>query len=339
MTTVNGVTNTDASLYAFGVGSLGQTRGTQGTNEVPPSGQALQSELDAMELPDLPPSMGGLSLDTLLSAIADEERRNGIQSAVDSIETHADAVDAENAKKLEELKKQLDEMKNQSFWQKFCKAFQIIGMIVGAIASVATIAVGALTANPALIAAGVVGAVMTVDSIVSTASDGKYSIAAGFTALGKACGMSDEAANWFGFGMNMAIMVAGIAVSFGAAAGTSAATAGSKVAEASANATKALNAMSKISTLGNFGSGVTGVGQSVGSAALAVVNYNISKIEANKVDIDAILENLRNNIKMNEDLIEEEMKAADALMTDVKEIVEDCNQTAAAILTVSPSAA
>ena len=55
--------------------------------------------------------------------------------------------------------------------------------------------------------------------------------------------------------------------------------------------------------------------------------------------IDAILENLRNNIKMNEDLIEEEMKAADALMTDVKEIVEDCNQTAAAILTVSPSAA
>ena len=339
MTTVNGVTNTDASLYAFGVGSLGQTRGTQGTNEVPPSGQALQSELDAMELPDLPPAMGGLSLDTLLSAIADEERRNGIQSAVDSLETHADAVDAENAKKLEEIKKQLDEMKNQSFWQKFCKVFQIIGMIVGAIASAATIVAGALTANPALIAAGVVGAVMTVDSIMSVASDGKVSIAAGFTALGKACGMSDETAKWFGFGMNMALVVAGIAVSFGAASGTSAASAGTKVIDAGAKAAKAVNLMNTVSTFSNYGSAATGIGQSIGNAALAVVNYNISKIEAKKVDIDAILENLRNNIKMNEDLIEEEMKAADALMTDVKEIVEDCNQTAAAILTVSPSAA
>ena len=97
--------------------------------------------------------------------------------------------------------------------------------------------------------------------------------------------------------------------------------------------------MNTVSTFSNYGSAATGIGQSIGNAALAVVNYNISKIEAKKVDIDAILENLRNNIKMNEDLIEEEMKAADALMTDVKEIVEDCNQTAAAILTVSPSAA
>ena len=102
MTTVNGVTNTDASLYAYGVGSLGKTGGTQETKDVPPSGQALQSLLDSLELPDLPPSMSGVSIDTLLTAISDEERRNGIQSAVDSIETHAEAVDAENAKKLEE---------------------------------------------------------------------------------------------------------------------------------------------------------------------------------------------------------------------------------------------
>ena len=57
------------------------------------------------------------------------------------------------------------------------------------------------------------------------------------------------------------------------------------------------------------------------------------------MDIDAILENLRNLMEMEQDLVEEQMKAADQLMSDVKDIVEDCSQTATAILTSAPTAA
>ena len=176
------------------------------------------------------------------------------------------------------------------------------------------------------------GAVASVDGIVSLASDGKYSIAAGFTALGKAMGMSDEAAQWFGFGVNMAFIVATIALGFMGAASA----AGGSVASA---ASKVFTATSKLSTATNIGSGVTGVAQGITSIGLAVSAYKVAQTKAKQVDIDAILETIRNNIKMNQDLIDEEMQAADNLISAVKDIVEDCGQTATALLTAAPATA
>lgn len=339
MSYINGVNSTDTTLYAAAV-SGNASAARAGEAETLPAGRAVDEILSSMDLPQLPASsLSGVSMDTLLQALADEARRNGVQSAVDNIEQQGEVMQAESEKRLEQIKEQLEQLQKSDFWSSFCKVFSVIGTVVAAVASAATIAVGAMTANPILIGAGIVGAAMSVDGILSTATDGKVSIASGFTALGKAVGMSDETAKWFGFGMNMAIVVAGIAVSFGASAVASGSSTAATIAEMGEKASKTVSALATVSTGTNIASGVTGAGQAVGNAALTVVNYNLSKIEAKKLDIDAILEGLRNAIKMNQDLIEEELKAADNLIADVKQIVEDCGQAATAILTASPSAA
>ncbi len=329
------------NISAANVGRLSAVQATKlaradSTADDIPSATSITELVASLELPDLPLSQRGISIDTLLSAISDEDRRNSIQQAVDSIEKKGEDLKASSEKKLAALKEKLEELKNQSFWDGFCKVFKVIGMIVGAIAAAATTAVGIMTGNPLLIGAGAVGLLMVGDSLLSTLTDGKVSISAGFEKLGKAFGMSDEAAKWFAFGMQMAIVVATTVVSFGAAAGSS----GAGISQAAETGAKtALDALSKISAVSEMANGVTTVGQGVGSIALAVVSYSIAKLEAKSVDIDAILEQLRNQMKMEQDLIEAEMNAADKLMSAVKDIIEDCSQTATAVLTASPSAA
>ena len=96
MNTVNQVSQTDTSLYTYGVAGSNAAQKAQAAATELPAGQSLSDILDSLDLPDLPLSMRGISVDTLLNAVADEERRNGIQAAVDSIETHGEAMNAEN---------------------------------------------------------------------------------------------------------------------------------------------------------------------------------------------------------------------------------------------------
>lgn len=339
MTTVNLIDPLASSGRVAGVSAAAEESRAEAARETVPEA-ALNLAQMLSELPTLPPAGAhDVSLDTLLKAVAEETRRNSVQGAADQVENQAEAIDRENQKQLEELRKQIAEQSKQSGWQKFLSFFKIIGTVVAAIAGIATTVVGAMTANPLLVAVGVTGTLMAIDSTLSLATDGKVSIAAGFTALGKAMGMSDEAAKWFGFGMNIAVVAVGIAASFGAAAASSGAATASKVAEMGSNAAKALSGLSKISSASNVASGVTGVGAAVGSAALAVIEYRLAKIEANKVDINAVLEQLRAAIKVNEDLIEAELQASESLFDSVKDIVEDCARTSTAIQTLSPATA
>ena len=334
MSTVNSVNGLDTSLFTDKVDQAHGEETIRGNTSSMPTTEvsALDDILRDLELPTLPVSMRGIQIDQIMTAIANEARRNGVREAVDAIGTQGDEIKAENDKKLEKIKQEIQKLQKEDFWDGFCKTFKIIGLVFAAVGSVATTVVGALTGNPALVAAGVIGAAMTVDGIVSLATDGKYSIAAGFTALGKSLGMSDEAAKWFGFGMNLAIMLAGIAVSFGASAAMS----GSQMAE---SAGQALGQMAKIGAFSNIGAGVSNVGSAVGQIGLAVVQYSLANIRAEKIDIDAILETLRNNIKMNEELIQVQMETAEALMNDVIDIVNNCEETANTILVASPSVA
>ena len=343
MPTINPLAGQGAAAIGMTSG-VDRTSGTQGTrateSSLPTTGTGSLDALFEADLPDLPISMRGVSLDQMMKAISDEARRAGIQSAVDGLEVQGDELKAAHEEKLQALKEQIDELSKKSFWSSFCKVFQVIGVVVGAIASVATIAVGALTANPLLIAAGVLGTAMAIDSTLSLATDGKVSLTAGFTELGKVCGMSDEAAQWFGFGMTMGITLISVCVGFGAAGAASGA---AKTAEAAANgvakAAKGLDAMAKISSASNIASGVAGVGTGIGNAVLATVDYKIANLKANSVDIDAVLEQLRSTMKVSQDFIESQMKVAENLMDDVMDIVEDCNATATSLLTAAPTAA
>ncbi len=316
--------------------AAGKTAETEGSSETPPAGTTADDSLLDMGLPVLSAPTSSLSLDTLLSAIGDEVRRQSCKSGVESLEVKAEQQKEINDKELQQIADRLEEMRKKSTLNGFMKAFQIIGMIVGAIASAASIVAGALTGNPLLIAAGVIGMTMTVDSVVSMASDGKYSIAAGFTELGKKMGMSDEAAQWFGFGMNMGIMLVSVGVSFGAGFASSASSAAQLSSEA---VKKAVDVTSMAAKVSNIASGVLTTATGAGTIAGAVFDYNIASSQADSKELEAILERLREAIEMDRKLVEAEMERANSLMEQVRDIVGDCVNAQAAILTGAPSMA
>lgn len=337
MVDLNSVYNVGSTGYTTTTSGTDKTSSTTGSTALPDADeQTLQALLSELGLPDLPISSSSLSLDTLLNAIGDDVRRQACRDGVASLELKGEQQAEINEKELQEIADRLEEMKKKSVANGFLKAFQIIGAIVGAIASAASIVAGALTGNPLLIAAGVVGMAMTIDSVVSLSSDGKYSIAAGFTELGKKMGMSDEAAQWFGFGVNMAIMVASIAVSFGAGFASSA----SGIANATSQSMQKLVQISSIaSKVTNIASGVTSMGTGAATIAGAVFDYNISQSQADSKELEAILERLREAIKMDRDLVESEMERANDLMSKVREIVGECVDAQAAILGAAPTMA
>ena len=107
----------------------------------------VSSSFDIDELPTLPAPAGPLSLDTLLTAIGNETRKQACRDGVNSIELKGEQQAEINQKELDELKKQLESLAKKSVADGFLKAFSIIGAIIGAVASVASIAVGAATGN------------------------------------------------------------------------------------------------------------------------------------------------------------------------------------------------
>ncbi len=286
------------------------------------------------DLPVLPAPTGRLSLETLLDAIGFENRRIACKNGVENLEAKAEEQKEIGEKELQELQKQLDKMKEQKVLNGFLKAFKVIGVIVGAVASAFSIAAGALTGNPLLIAAGAIGIAMTVDSVVSLASDGKYSLSKGFEELGKAMGMDDDAAQKFAFGMQMLITVASVALSFGAAFAGSGANA---AANAAGNIDKAMKLVNTSQRALNITNGVIATAEGSGQIASSVINYQAEKCNVNKKELEAILERIRNSIEFEKSIVEAEMERSNQLLDKVSDIVQDQNATAQAILTITPN--
>lgn len=302
--------------------------------DVPPAADG--KTVPPSDLPTLEAPAHALSIERLVAAIGNEMRRQGVREGLDAIDSQAQEIDQKYSEKLAEIAKEIDKKENQSIWDKICKVFRCIGMALGFIASIATIAAGSAMGNPALVVAGVAALLLTIDSVVSEATGGKVSLSAGFTELGKVFGLSDNTAKWFGFGVNMALTVAAVAISFGGAAASSAASA---VRSATDVGAKLLNITSKASVVTNIGQGVVGVGTGVSNAVLASINYDIEQIKARKVDIEAILERMRADMETSEEFVEHELEVANDLMEKVTEISQNCAQTTAAVLTNAPATA
>ena len=127
----------------------------------------------------------------------------------------------------------------------------------------------------------------------------------------------------------------GIAFSIGASASAGASSAANMAEKGAELALK----MGYISIGANAASGVSQAGAAVGDAALAFIRKDIADSKANMVDIDAILEQIRANMKMKEDFVEAQLKASQSIMASAMEIVENNAQTSTSILTGSPSLA
>lgn len=333
----SGQINTSAieELYSSTLQALNKSLQQLQTEGLPKASTTTQSAKS--DVPELPaPSNHGLSLETLIDALGFEQRRTNCQAGLTSLEAKAAEQKEINEKDLEELGKQIEKMKQQKVLNIFKKIFSVIGAIVGAIASAATIAVGAMTGNPLLIAAGAIGAVMAVDSIISLASDGKASLTKGFTELGKACGMSDEAASYFAMGMYGALALTSIALSLGAGLSSTTASA-AKLAEGASKLSSSLNTLNNIQKGLNITNSAVTIGTGATTIAGAVVDYQVNTSKATQKELQAILERIRQSAEMEKDLIESEMQRSNDLLGKVKDIVDNSNATQAAILTGSPS--
>ena len=160
--------------------------------DVPPAADG--KTVPPSDLPTLEAPAHALSIERLVAAIGNEMRRQGVREGLDAIDSQAQEIDQKYSEKLAEIAKEIDKKENQSIWDKICKVFRCIGMALGFIASIATIAAGSAMGNPALIVAGVAALLLTIDSVVSEATGGKVSLSAGFTELGKVFGLSDNTA-------------------------------------------------------------------------------------------------------------------------------------------------
>ena len=307
--------------------------------------EAIKKALQEITLPDLPssspnasssssdlprlapPTAGGLSLETLAQMISNETRTQATKDGVASI----DAKGKERAeKKLEEIMDRLDSMKSKGILDVFKKIFSWVGVIVGAIASVATIVAGAATGNPLLIAGGAVMLTMSINSAVSMATDGKVSISAGIAAGLKACGVPEDIAGYVGMACELAITIVGIGLTMGgssASALSSARQTLSKVAEMTLKVT-------------NIASSVVQMGSGATNIAGSVYDYKISTSYADTKELEAILERIQQAQDMELDFLKGVMERAEKMLEDVNNIIEGCTESQTAILTnVAPTMA
>lgn len=291
----------------------------------------VSQSIDIEELPHLAAPAGPLSLDTLLTAIGYETRQQACRDGVNSIELKGEQQAEINQQELDELKKQLEAMDKKGVADGFLKAFSVIGMILGAVASVASIAIGAATGNPLLVAAGVVGIAMTVDSAMSMATDGKVCIAGGVSAACEACGMDKETAQIVGTAVSLAITLATVALNIGGAIN-----AGKATADA---ASKVVQILAKTSLITNIANGANSMAKGATTIASGVYSYQAAQSRADVKELEAILERIRMSIEMEQNLVQNEMDRANELLQAVDAIVDACNKTQTTVLTASPAMA
>ena len=301
--------------------------------------EAIKKALQEITLPDLPssspnasssssdlprlapPTAGGLSLETLAQMISNETRTQATKDGVASIDAKGKERAEINEKKLEEIMDRLDSMKSKGILDVFKKIFSWVGVIVGAIASVATIVAGAATGNPLLIAGGAVMLTMSINSAVSMATDGKVSISAG---------IAEDIAGYVGMACELAITIVGIGLTMGGSFGSAATTSAQTLSKVADIALKSSNIASSVVQMGSGATNIAG----------SVYDYKISTSYADTKELEAILERIQQAQDMELDFLKGVRERAEKMLEDVNNIIEGCTESQTAILTnVAPTMA
>ena len=307
---------------------------------------AIKKALEGITLPDVPvsspdasspasdlpklaaPTAGGLSLETLAQMISNEVRTQATKDGVASIEAKGKERAEINQKKLEEIMDRLASMKSKGILDIFKKIFSWVGVVLGAIASVATIAAGAATGNPLLIAGGAVMLTMSINSILSMATDGKVSIGAGIAAGLEALGVREDIAAYTGMAFELAITLVGVGLTMFGSFGSAAETARKTLADVADITLKVTNISSSVVQMGSGATGIAG----------AVYDFRISNSYADTKLLEAVLERLRQALEVEQDFMKGVMERAGKLTEDVNELVEGCNESLTNVLTSAPPA-
>jgi hypothetical protein len=148
------------------------------------------------------------------------------------------------------------------------------------------------------------------------------------SALAEKCGASEETAKWIAFGVQMAMLLASVVLSFGAAGAASGATASTTV----------MNILVKAQQATAVANGLVSIGSGVGQVLQAVYEYDMASSHARTKELEAILERLRESIETEEDFVKFMMENLQDLMGKVGEIVKEAGETQMTLAAGKPPA-
>lgn len=254
-----------------------------------------------------------LSTDALMSLLGAEERETTVKTGVASLQANADEIKANNEERIQNLREQIEKAEKEKLANAFKKAFSWISTIISAVVAVATIAVGAMTANPLLIAGGVCLAVSAVDQAVQLGT-GKSM----FTHLAEKCGADEKTAAYIGIGIGLTVGIAGAILS---GVGTV------QVANTLSNVAKAFNYATQII------SGIASVGSGVSSIASGIYSYQGTQLKASNKDLEAILAKLQMLQSTEIEHMQEIMEKCSSMVETVNDIVKENCQTLNKVVT------
>lgn len=326
-----GVSTTDtAPITAATTQATGQatTVGSAAAGTIPPATTAeikesVMADLSGDAKPELKAPTGitvgmsmskiaGLSSEALMQLLGFEERKEAVNSGISAIETKRQERAAANQERIEKLQEFADKVRKEAQLSPFLKAFKILGAILGMIAGIAAIATG----NPVAIAGGILMIMSCLDSILSTATDGEFSLSGKMTELLVKMGMSEETANWVMLGISLAVSVAAAVMTCGASLSGSAANIALQI-----------------------GNAVTQVGSGACQIAQSVFEYQKTNIMADQKDLEAILQRIQMAMDMDTENMKKIMEKSEKVSEQVKEMINNTNQAVTAVATGGTTAA
>ena len=303
----------------------------------------LNDQLPALESPDPKISqeamkdlqaltLNGLSLETLMDAIGSEERKTETKAGTATLKANAQARKAANDEKIKKLQEELEKAKAAKGLDTLLKVFKWIGIAVAAIGAVAMMAASGGAAAPIII--GAISLLLTADSIVQEATDGKAGFGPGFIAgkIAEACGADESTVQWIKFGVDLAVSIALMAGGIGAMA-----KAAGSGAQAVANAADKVSKMEKVAGMVTKASAITGAAVGVAQGATGIANAvnekDIATLRADQKRMNAILERLAQANDLTVEHLKRTLERIEKLTEQVAEIVDGSVEANVALMT------
>jgi len=316
---------TDQTQQTGGVGGTQNTTGagsTAPTGSVPgaPSDPSYSVVLDS--LTKFMPSITGQVLEVMLLEITVKMKETEEASQKDKITVDQEAKRtalSEKADKLKEaetkIQEAIDKEKHASIWDKIKLAFQALGACLAILAGLALCLTGAgVAAGAALIAIGVVGLIMVIDSAVKMGTG--HGIA-GAIHLAIHPGDEEGAAKadmGFSIGMAGLALIASIAAFFVPGAQG-----------------MALGMMAQsIQSFASIGSAVIAIANATGDATVAVIKYDAAQTRAEGEKTQAEAKEMEGWIKQIDDFIDQALQRLmgamdrfNAMLDGIMEAIQD----------------
>lgn len=300
------------------------------TDNLPPEGNTPSNSAIGKDLPKLQAgelSQLKVSLEILLEAIGEKERKTELKAGIEQVKANTDRKAEENKKILEKAKENLEKLESAGIWDKVKTAFAWIGAIAAVVVSAALVATGAgAFAVAGLVVACVALANQALDT-VGTAVNGQGWGLTSLAAKGLSKIFGPESEQWIKFGLDMALAIASIALSCGSSAG-SAANAASKAAEGASVATKVAKAGSAVQSATQIASAASGI-------ASSVYTYQAVSAQADQKKLQAILEQIQMMNELITKHLENTVKDGEKITDTVTEIVKENAAVQTAIMTNS----